>query len=59
MTLITDIAEVLASRVIRHSTADIPIVVMVPACECGEGLDDTTRILKCPKCKVVAKEETE
>jgi len=29
---------------------DIPVVIMMPDCSCDLGLDDSTDVLKCPKC---------
>ncbi len=33
-----------------HGLSHIPTVIMMPACGCGAGLDDSTRDLKCPVC---------
>lgn len=34
----------------ENGLGDIPIIVMVPACNCNAGLDDSTADLKCPLC---------
>ncbi len=33
-----------------HELGGIPTVIMMPACGCSAGLDDSTRDLKCPVC---------
>jgi hypothetical protein len=42
----------------RHGLPDdIPIVIVVPSCKCGKGLDDSTQDLKCPICGALGIEE--